>query len=204
MALAAAQKALRLAPELALAQRALAAALASAGQNAEALAAYDPLLSSPEATYSDFTSAGYLAAVLGRGPRSREIFSLAEQKFPASSEVLRVEGWALIDLNAPAEALKAFTRYESILTSGVEPSWFALAGLASSRWLSGDKDGAVADYQRLIAHDARFADADFVAKLSWRENDKRLMAAILRETLKHHPNLKPKSNIAVPSGRPKP
>ena len=204
MALNVAQRALRLAPMLTRARRALAAALDSANQKAEALTAYEGLLSSSEAIFGDFTSAGFLAATLGNHPRSREIFHLAEEKFPNDPDVLRIEGLALVDSKLYSDALKAFARYESMLPLLVEPSTDAVAGMAVSRWLTGDKQGAISTYQRLISLDASFSGVDFIGQLTWGEFRTRVLAIILGETLRRHPELKPKADRAVPAGTPKP
>jgi hypothetical protein len=89
-------------------------------------------MASEEAKPSDFTSAGYLAALLGRSERSREIFHLVEDRFPRMPVVFRLKGSAMIDLNKPAEALEAFNQYEQLLAPGVEPDpWNELLGASS-------------------------------------------------------------------------
>ena len=79
----------------------------------DALAAYDALMALPDAEFSDYTGAGYLAAVNGRGDRARDIFRQAEEKFPETPKVQFMKGWALLNLHAPAEAIVAFQRYDA-------------------------------------------------------------------------------------------
>jgi hypothetical protein len=97
----------------------------------------------------------------------------------------------MINLNAPAEALEAFARYETMAAPGDgSPYRDALAGLAVSQWITGDKDGAVATYQRLIKLEAPYGDLKFVAKLRRPDLEKKPLAAVQAETLRCHPELR--------------
>src|SRR5207244_4255482 len=106
-------------PALPAAQRAIATALAADDQRADALEAYVKLLAGGTADINDFCQAGYLAALLGHGDRARQIFRQAENKFPKTPDVVRISGWALINLNVPAEALETFRRYEMMFAATI-------------------------------------------------------------------------------------
>ena len=60
-----------------------------------------------------------------------------------------------------------------------------------SRWLTGDKDGAIADYQRLIGRVSGYADIEAVTKSNREDFIKNPLLELLAETLKRHPELKP-------------
>ena len=191
-ALEAAHKALDLDASQIAGQRALAYALASSAQQAEALNAWDKVLANNDATLADFSNAGDLAAHLNLGDKARAIFHKGEQRFPTTPDILRFKGKALLLLHAPAEALAALQAYELKLAAGNKPPQDAVAMLAVSRWLTGDKDGAVADYQRLIGMVSAYANVDAVTETDWPDAIKQPMLELLAETLKRHPELVPK------------
>ena len=61
-----------------------------------------------------------------------------------------------------------------------------------SRWLTGDKEGAVSDNQRLIGMVSAYANFDAVTKSDWPDAIKQPLLEVLAETLKRHPELVPK------------
>ena len=156
------------------------------------MTAYDTLLALPNASAVDYMRAGYLAAQVGQANRAREIFRLAEEQFPNVADLQRLKGWTLINLNDPAEALAAFLRYEPLLAAGDSPEPGGIAGLAVARWQTGDKEGAVREYQRVIAANAAYADAAKIKASDYTGIEKNLMLTVLAETLHRHPELVPK------------
>jgi tetratricopeptide (TPR) repeat protein len=191
-AIQAAQKALSLDPTLAAAHRSLAAALQAAGQKEKAMEAYEKLITNTNTEFGDFIDAGYLAARLGRADQARAIFRDAKQNYPKIPGIVRMEGWALINLQSPAEALDAFQRYASMVDPNVGPNPNGVSGLAVSRWLTGDKDGAVADYERAIRLAPSLANADAIQRSAYADVERTPLLEVLAETLKRHPELAPK------------
>ncbi len=118
------------------------------------------------------------------------------RKFPKANGVVLMGGWALLNLNAPRDALKAFSRFVTMSEREKKPT-DAIAGLAASRWLTGDRDGAVREYRELIEADLTYASAGKL--VGWTEIERSAMAAVLEETFKRNPELKPD-----PEPQPKP
>ena len=204
MALEAARKAVALDAKQIAAQRALAYALDKAEQKTEALNTWDKVLADKETSFNDFCDAGYLAAELNQGDKARSIFREGEKRFPASPDILQFKGQALLLLHAAAEALAALQAYEPMLAAydGSKPQPDAIAILTVSRWLTGDKDGAVADYQRLIDMQHEYTDVDYldidsVTESGWDDAIKEPLLKVLAETLKRHPDLVPKKKLPV-------
>jgi tetratricopeptide (TPR) repeat protein len=191
-AIDAAQKALRLSPQSIPALRALANALHSNLQRAEALSAFEKILITNDAILADYDAASYLAAILDKPDRARELFRLAEQKFPGAT--LSNKPWALINLGSPAEALEIFKKSETALSGGAKPSERLLAGLAVSRWQTGDQPGATQDFQRLIesTEDHAWATTKKIAVLTWPDAEKKPLLQVQAETLRQHPEVQPK------------
>ncbi len=203
LALEAARKAVAQDASLIAARRALAYALAASGKQTEALQSWDKVLADQEATFIDFCDAGYLAAELNLGDKARAIFREGEKRFPTIPRILRFKGKALLLLHAPAEALAALENYgPKVEATNAGPVVSeAFETLAVSRWLTGDKDGAVAEYLHLIGvpdvvgfpeFETGYNDADVMAKSNWPDAIKQPLLEVLAETLKRHPELRPK------------
>jgi tetratricopeptide (TPR) repeat protein len=199
-AIAAARKAIQLNPKLVTPCRVLAAALERAGAVEESLAAYETLLTLTAANANDYGNAGYFAAKLDRAERARAIFSEGEARFPEEPHLVKMRGWAAINLNAPDEALAEFLRSAAMQESQnpkVGVNWNTLAGLAVSRLLTGDQEGAVLDLKRVLTLKPLYADGKaFVA--AWTSAESRPMLELLAETLKRHPELAPRPTPPKP------
>jgi tetratricopeptide (TPR) repeat protein len=194
LAIQAANEALELAPESADAQRVAGRAFAADSQFGAALKEFKTVMASSQAAAGDFLEAGYTAALAGNAAESARIFGRAEREFPKALGLFRYEGWAQIALKSPANAVDLFSHYQSLRGNEVpdEEASDAIRGLAVSRWLAGDQAGAVAEYQRLIASDPSWADAGNLDDVDFSEVASKPLHEVLDETLRQHPQLKPK------------
>lgn len=171
-------------------QRARAKAYIASKQHAEAVAAYEPLLSSRAASADDFGEAAYQAALAGAADKAREIFALADDRFPGAPRVAREKGWALLHFGDAAGAVNAF---EAALTShaAVESGdrIDLLAGLAAARWAAGRRDGAIATFRDLIAAAPGWAEPKHIYQQEWPEAETKPLLEVQAETLRRHPEL---------------
>ena len=159
----------------------------------EARQASETLAKLPDATADDISNAGLLCIEQKLVPRGRELLQEAAAKFPDDPSVYRCRGWGFIVLGSHDEALAAFEKSKALTkTSGQEPTSSLLAGLATTRWLTGDKAGAMAACQQLIAAQTAYADQQWVGCLPWIDAEKVPLIAAIAETLREHPELAPK------------
>lgn len=156
----------------------------------DALVQYDALLALPDATPADFTDAGYFAATSKNRDKALAIFKEAAIRHPENDRVDRMEGWSLINLNLPSEALSAFNRVETrVRNRGKLPDLNLVSGQAVARWLMEDPVEAVRLYRLLILADAKYADSATIKAFPWTDAEKTPMLAVLAETLRVHPEL---------------
>lgn len=194
-ALEAARKAVALDGGQISALRTLALALGDSKQPAEAQPIWEKVLADKGVTSRDFGAAGDLAAKLNQEDKARALFREGETRFPEAADILHYKGRALLVLQKPAEALATLQAHETKLGAqddGSELSESALACLAVTRWLTGDKDGAVAECQRLIGKESDYADLALVPHIYFPDAIKVPLLEVLTETLKRHPELVPK------------
>jgi tetratricopeptide (TPR) repeat protein len=165
-------------------------ALQALGRREESLLAWERLLELPEVLASDFNAAGYGAARLEQDEKARAIFADAAKRFPDDSSVPQMEGWALINLGAPADAVAAFRRSEKLLKEGVKPSADVLAGLALAQKLTGEEAGAIATFKQLIESDEKlnWAEPKTIAGNGWPDAERLPLEALRQATLKRHPD----------------
>ncbi len=184
--------------------KALASVLYLARQYPEALTLYPAVLSHPDATIDDFAGAGYATAITGDETGTRDIFTQAEQKFPASARILRMKGWAMMELHHPEEALTAFRAWDKLraeLPSSRQRDAVnlpdienGLAGYIASLWATGDKEAAITQATNLLRLFPKYADPKTYTDLA--ESGKPPLQAALTETLARFPELVPKKPAA--------
>lgn len=193
VALDAARKAVALNASLTAAHRALARALSASGKQTEAVTAWDKVMGGKDATFVDFGEAGELAALQNLGDKTQAIFREAEQRFPSIPRILLNKAKAMLLLHTPDQALAAIQAYEpkfaAYYGNGSKPPKDARVMLAVSHWLTGGKDAAVADYQRLIGQVSGYVNVDAVTKSDWPDAIKQPLLEVLAETLNRHPEL---------------
>jgi len=192
-AIDAARKALSLDGESPLAWRAEAGALSAKGDREESLASYERLLAMGRGGLVDYDSAVFLAVELGNGDRARKIIAMAEQQFPSVAFVSSMEGRALMDLHAPQEAIAAFERYQALLKPPEKIDNGMIARLAISRWLTGDKDGAVREYEKLLAlkNEPWWGDSEKLSKTAFPPVEMTPLKELIAETLKRRAEMPP-------------
>jgi hypothetical protein len=98
-------------------------------------------------------------------------------------------------LPEPVEAVGMFSAVERLeKEDGLLPDADTLAGLVIGQWMNCDWDSSVASYQRLIASDESFADAEKVKARDRPQRQTEALLAALGETLRRHPDLVPRDN----------
>ena len=155
------------------------------------------LLALKDVVAADFTRAAYQVAQAPDGAETaKELLKRAQERFPEEESVHRMAGWSLINLNDHPAALAAFRKTQTKLANSEKPDADLLCGLVITRWITGDKSGAVADYQRLMETGRAskkpedWADPATVQKKGWPEAKKKPLLETLAETLRQHPELK--------------
>jgi tetratricopeptide (TPR) repeat protein len=111
--------------------------------------------------------------------------------------VVRGYGWALIDLEKPAEANEKF---HSAATISPDPDKYSglQAGLALSAWLMGNKDESIAAFVRLCALDQDYAKGPFIRQRDWSDKKISALQQIRAAAIAAHPELAPKPDSESP------
>ena len=123
--------------------RARAEAFATLGRLPEALAAYRHLLNGNHQEPADVFEAVNVAIRLGDKGAAQSYLDASQRRFRRSSAFARMEGWILLKLGNYRSAVIAFQR--SLILEGGLAGDDLLVGLVTSRWLAGDKKGALSE-----------------------------------------------------------
>ncbi|MFC5457224.1 TIR domain-containing protein [Prosthecobacter fluviatilis] len=107
---------------------------------------------------------------------AEKAFDHATGLLPQDGGVARQCGWAAFNVGLHAKALSYWQTAHKLLGEKNED---AMAGVAVGHWSTGDKPAAVAAYQKLIALNADYGKADYVAKLDWTKAEVAVMTEIL-------------------------
>ena len=157
----------------------------------EALAEYQAIVARSDALGFDFGQTAYLAARMGKGDLCDSVSAQAILRFPNDSDLYYYRGWSLLNLHRAGEAVTAFEKTENLLGNR-KPWTFLLAGEAAANWAAGATDKAVATYVKLVNIDKNWVDSYQVRQLKWVEAESQPLLDALAETLRQHPELKPR------------
>ncbi len=162
--------------------RCLGRALEKLQQHDAAAAEFGRAVQKAAAAYQTIDAAGAsrdMARVLGaagRLPEAEKALEAAIAMAPGNGNMARLCGWEAFNMKLHAKALSYWQTAHKLLGEKDEDS---LAGLAVGHWSTGDKAAAVAAYQKLIAVNADYGKADYVAKLDWTKAEVAVMTEIL-------------------------
>ena len=146
------------------------------------------ILKSPLANSHDFSAAGYLAGKLKRLTLTKEIFSLAKERFPSDEAVSRHAGWAFVNLEDSEEALRWFAETKE-LAKDPDADTTLLAGLAIAYFGCNDRSQAMSSYQRLIRAGLskepaeNWVDFTTIQAMGWTEVEKQQLDEVRIATL---------------------
>jgi tetratricopeptide (TPR) repeat protein len=156
------------------------------------------LLSLPETTANDFTTAAYDAAQEpALAATAKDILNRMEAKFPEEGGVHRMAGWCYINLGDHTAAQQSFEAAEKTLKPEEKAGTDLLAGLSLARWMNRQTEAAIETYKVLIetgrAQDkpTDWADPKKITDLTWPEAETKPLEALRAATLAKHPDLAP-------------